>query len=426
MLLDDVLARFVKRSPLAVMAQLGLETVLDPAWVDAIFEEHRDRQYQRELFFSTTVNIMSLVALGLRPSVNAAVKARTDVNVSLTALYNKINRTEPALGRALVTGSFERLSALAAELKGPERPRVLPGFRIRIVDGNNLAPTDKRLKVLRSYKGPALPGRSLVVYDPDLGLVTDVVPCEDAHTAERALMPALEEISGPGDLWIADRNFSTSTLLSAWLRGKAAFVVREHGLSPNPAERGEMREIGRIEVGLVLEQEVELRTAGGPVRLRRIELRLDVPTESGETTIRILSNLPAEHTAPAIADLYRRRWTVEGMFQQLEALLHSEVSTLGYPRAALFSFCVALMAYNLLSVLQTALERQQKLQPAPPVDLSMYYIAEEIRLIHTGMMIAVPEAAWSALRSSSSKDLAALLLEIAAVLVQRERDGGLG
>ena len=43
------------------------------------------------------------------------------------------------------------------------------------------------------------------------------------------------------------------------------------------------------------------------------------------------------------------------MFQQLEAHLHSEVNTLGYPAAALFAFCVALVAYNVLAVVKGAL-----------------------------------------------------------------------
>lgn len=32
------------------------------------------------------------------------------------------------------------------------------------------------------------------------------------------------------------------------------------------------------------------------------------------------------------------------MFRELEAHLHSEVNTLGYPKAVLFSICVALLA----------------------------------------------------------------------------------
>jgi hypothetical protein len=38
------------------------------------------------------------------------------------------------------------------------------------------------------------------------------------------------------------------------------------------------------------------------------------------------------------------------MSQELEGPLHSEINILGYPKAALFGFCVALVAYNVLAV----------------------------------------------------------------------------
>jgi IS4 transposase len=42
--------------------------------------------------------------------------------------------------------------------------------------------------------------------------------------------------------------------------------------------------------------------------------------------------------------LYRRRWRIEGMFQRLESVLHSEIASLGHPRAALLGFAVSLLA----------------------------------------------------------------------------------
>jgi hypothetical protein len=56
-----------------------------------------------------------------------------------------------------------------------------------------------------------------------------------------------------------------------------------------------------------------------------------------------------------VAELYRKRWTLETAFQHLEAYFHSEINTLGYPKAALFGFCLALVAYNLLAVVLAAL-----------------------------------------------------------------------
>ena len=65
------------------------------------------------------------------------------------------------------------------------------------------------------------------------------------------------------------------------------------------------------------------------------------------------------------------------MFQQLEAHLHSEVNTLGYPAAALFAFCVALVAYNVLAVVKGALRGLHGEQTIHDT-VSGYYIAGEI------------------------------------------------
>src|SRR5512142_1795377 len=41
--------------------------------------------------------------------------------------------------------------------------------------------------------------------------------------------------------------------------------------------------------------------------------------------------------------------------RKLEATLDGEITTLGYPQAALFAFCVALVSYNVLSTVKAAL-----------------------------------------------------------------------
>ena len=56
-----------------------------------------------------------------------------------------------------------------------------------------------------------------------------------------------------------------------------------------------------------------------------------------------------------MAVTYGTRWTVEGAFQTLTDVLRCEVETLGYPRAALFSFAVAVLAYNTYAVVQASL-----------------------------------------------------------------------
>jgi hypothetical protein len=40
---------------------------------------------------------------------------------------------------------------------------------------------------------------------------------------------------------------------------------------------------------------------------------------------------------------------VETAFKHIAAYFHSEIHTFGYPKAALFGFCLALVAYNVLA-----------------------------------------------------------------------------
>jgi len=146
---DAVLARFEKQAPASVMARLALERAMPAAWVDDVFEANRQRQYPRELLFSTVVELISLVSLGLRPSLHAAARQMDNLPVSLVALYDKVSRTEPALLRALVRGSAERLAPVVSELGSAP---CLPGWQLRIVDGNHLPATEKRLKPLRGAR----------------------------------------------------------------------------------------------------------------------------------------------------------------------------------------------------------------------------------------------------------------------------------
>jgi len=419
MVLDAVLARFVEQSPITVMAQLALERSLEPGWIDGLFEEHRQRQYTRDLLFSTTVDLMAVVAVGLQPSVHAAAQARKDLPVSLAALYDKINNTEPSLSRALVVGSARRLEPVLRGM-GENQASLCPGYRIRVVDGNHLPASEKRLAPLRSFRGAALPGHSLVVYDPDAGIVIDLVPCEDAHAQERTLMPTLLATAQPGELWMADRNFSTTGILSGLHERGAAFIVREHGKSPNPTVLGKSRKVGHVETGTVYEQMVQMGDGEGAIKLRRIEVHLEQPSESGDTVIRILSNLPDTKSAEEIAMLYRRRWTIESMFQWLESVLHSEVRTLGYPRAALFAFSVAILAFNVLSAVRMAVERQHGLDHHGAEELSLYYLANEIKTTYRGMMIAVPSMAWQPYQDLTIKDFSRAFLEIAALADPRK------
>jgi hypothetical protein len=96
----------------------------------------------------------------------------------------------------------------------------------------------------------------------------------------------------------------------------------------------------------------------------------------------------------------------------LEETLNSEVNTLGYPKAALFAFCVALVAYNVLSTLKAAL-RSVHGEEKVADEVSGYYVADEIRMTHRGMMIAIPEDEWAVFHDLTPVELADVLVRLA-------------
>ncbi len=177
--------------------------------------------------------------------------------------------------------------------------------------------------------------------------------------------------------------------------------MREHGRTPNPTVCSELRPCGRIDTGFVSEQWISIPTEQGEVLLlRRIELQLDKPTDDGDTVIRVLTNLPkSKFSAEDIASLYRKRW-IENMFQRLEGALNSEITALGHPRAALLAFSVAVLAYNVLALIERAIEVRHQLDQTGEIELSAFYLALEIKAAYEGMMIAFPVATGSTMTTS--------------------------
>jgi Transposase DDE domain len=414
MILSDVFERFAQDAPLSVMAQGVMENALTPQILDQLFEDVAAKQFTHKLLFSTIVDLMSVVVCRIRPSIHAAFQARAEtVGASIDAVYDKLDGTEVAVSAALVDSTAARLAPVIDAMKGA-RPDWLPGYRTRILDGNHLPGTEHRLKELRTIRAGALPGHALVVLDPRLMLATGVIPCEDGHAQERSLLGQVLEIVAAKDLWIADRNFCTTDFLFGIAQRGGSFVIRQHASTLRWEFAGKRRARGRIETGQVFEQTIQATNEAGEILiLRRVTVLLDQPTRGGETELHLLTNLPAKKApAKVIAELYRRRWTIETAFQELEATLQGEVNTLGYPKAALFAFCVALVAYNVLSTVKAAL-RSVHGDEKVSEEVSGYYVADEVQMTHRGMMIAIPEDEWVVFHDLGAVELAEIVVSLA-------------
>lgn len=305
MLMSKVFERFVEKTPVSVMARAAMEHALAPEALDALFVEHADKQYTRELLFSSVVDLMGVVVSKVVPSVHAAYQAVAEtLPVTITSVYNKLNKLEPSVTSALVRHTADRLEPVIVAMEG-QVPALLPGYRVRILDGNHLAATERRLQVLHQSKAGPLPGHSLVVLDPALMLATDMIPCEDGHAQERSLSSEILALVRANDLWIADRNFCTSMLLSGIDERESFYAIRHHA-NMTVLSAGTLRKRGRTETGEGYEQSVTIKKYDGEVmKTRRVIIRLDKPTRDGDAEMAILTNLPMNVDFAPLIDLRR-------------------------------------------------------------------------------------------------------------------------
>ena len=417
--LTPLLQRFAERAPLPVMARALLEHQFSAARLDRWFEQVADSQYTRELLFSTSFDLMSQVVFRQHDSVRAAYQRAVEpIGVSLSAVYEKLKGIEPGTTAALVSDSAARAAALIEHLGG-QRQALLPGVVVKVLDGNCLAGTEHRLAETRSAGEAPLPGKSLAVLDPQLGVISQVVPCEDAYTQERALVDEVLPTVKAGELWIADRNFCTLKILFGIAEQGGWSLIREHQQVPFKTLSALGKRV-RIEGGWVREQRIEVRYQGQTLKLRRLCVDLDEPTRDGDEQIQLWSTLPRKLASAAkLAALYAKRWTIETAFLKLTVELRCEINTLGYPRAALFGFAVAVVAYNLLAVIWAVL---RVVYDESTVDnkISSYHVADEMANMAESLAVIVEAEDWSVFSQVNAADMASWLLACAANIQLRK------
>lgn len=158
-MLDPVFDGFVDESSVSVMFRGTLENIFSSERIDAIFEQNAEKQISGELAFSTCTGFAQF-----GDHTDSAVSPRClrqnveEVGVAVKSVYNKLNGIELAVSEALVRETAVDVKAIIeamnATFEGP-----VPGYEVRIVDGNHLAGTDHRIKELRDLGDAPLTAR---------------------------------------------------------------------------------------------------------------------------------------------------------------------------------------------------------------------------------------------------------------------------
>ena len=82
------------------------------------------------------------------------------------------------------------------------------------------------------------------------------------------------------------------------------------------------------------------------------------------------------------------------------------------PRLPCSHSCIALVAYNVLSVVKAALRSVHGTEKIE-TEVSSYYLADEIKGTYRGMMIAIPDLEWHIFQDMTIIQLSKLLIHLA-------------
>ena len=387
------------------MTQALLENALSPSTVHSLFEAVAERQSTRDLLFSDVVNLLGTVVGRIRPSLHAASQKPTEaLGVPRKAVDQTIDRVGLGVSAALVRHTANALNPVLTALDGRREP-WRSGARTRIVEGRHLPGTEPRIEPLRTTRAGALPGQALVVFEPEAGLVADVIVGADGHAQERSRTEALLTLVPPHDLGSAARHVGTTSLRCGIARRGGSFGIRPHGSTVGGEAVAARGANGRGETGAVVEPTVRrTEDRGETLIVRRITGEWDQPTREGDRTIHRRTHLPEEDAeALTVAALDRTRGTIETAFPAWEARRHGESDTLGDPQAAWFACWIALVSSHVLRTLQAAIRAVHGAAVAAPISGSD--LAAEVAGPHRGRRSAIPKNECVVFHDVSSEEM---------------------
>lgn len=404
---SKLMDKFLIKCPFAVLTQVALRGVIADEF-DRLFEEHRSQQYERTLTFSAMATAVADVVLRFAENFHQAYAAhKKELLVSVTSFYEKINSTELPISEALVARSAQRAAELQDQL-GFVPWQILKNYNVYALDGNHLQESEKRLKPLRFLHDAPLPGTTVARFDLQRQLFDRAYLLEDAHAQESTTLGRVVEDLKPGDVILADRHYCILSFLHAADEKGVCFVVRQHGRFKGELI-GKRRKIGRTETGTVYEQAIRTKSSADASAWRRITVELDQPTRDGDTVIHLLTSLPAHVNALEIADVYRLRWEEETGYYYLTTTMTCELKSVSHPRAALFLFCMAMMAFNVRQVVFAALYAEH--DDTLVNEVSHHAISVEIQRYTDGMLVVLDDDFWEELLGHSTTQLVPRLRE---------------
>lgn len=360
-------AELVAALPLAEAALRLLQRVADGEFLNPLFDEHRGRGYESVLTFPEMVRLIGdtlLEAGGSGHRVFARAHEAGELPTSIAAVYGKLGRLNIGLSQAFLADRSDPLRELFPAEARRTAPPSLRAFATIILDGKAIKRVAKRLKPLRGVAGGLLGGRTLVALEFATGLAIAFHAEADGDANDARFVPHLlpvvrSRVTGPR-LWLADRGFADLRRFAEFTADGDHFLVRYHpkcGFHRDPTRA--VRHTRDAQGRKILE---EWGWLGATNHTLRREVRRVTLFRPGEEDVILVTDLldATEFPATELLDLYRERWGIERVFQQVTEVFGLKGLIGGTPQATIFQFAFCLLLSNVLQTIRSCVTLHQQ------------------------------------------------------------------
>jgi hypothetical protein len=351
---NSIDVEIANRLPLAHSTLRLLHFVTEDGFLADVFQRYRGRCFERDLPFPVFLHLMADAILGHRGSPHKSFRVAQEEKVlttSVQAMYDRLATLPHEVSLGFFAEAAQRLDTVSLWPICNALPRCVGGFNVRALDGKKLKYVVKRLKALRGLKGNVLGGKLLVVQDVATSRAVVAEADVDGEAADNPLVPgALARVralpASRPNLWLADRGFCDYNALPQFAQGDDHFVVRHHAKCKFHADPSIPARTGVDDEKRPFRE--EWGWLGGSDNKKRVRVRLITVSRSGEPFTVVTSLLDADrYPAAELLTLYRCRWGIETMFQQVVQTYDLRHLIGATAQATVFQAVFCLLLYNI-------------------------------------------------------------------------------
>jgi hypothetical protein len=381
--MDAFIEEVVRRLPLAQAVLHLFDFAFEPRFLEDLYERHRGRCYTDALTFPALLGLMRDCLLVHGGSGNKGLVAADQAGampVAPSSFYRKLANVPAAVSQALLRACTRRLAGLVPPAQARALPACVAGMDVLDADGKKLKRAAKRLKACRGYSGKLLAAKVLVAMDARTGLAIAMSCSQDGEANDVPLVPDLlpqaRQACGGGErpiLWVVDRQFGDLRTPRKLMGDRDHFLAR---VSTGPTfgpDAGRPAGTGTDARGRAYVDQcgwLGARSNKDRLYVRRVQMTL----ADGEL-LTLVTDLTDAAAFPAadLLELYRGRWGIEQLFQQVTEVFELRRLIGCTPKAGLFQAAFCLLMYNLVQVVKAYAAAGGRVEPAAVSTHNLFY-----------------------------------------------------